>query len=138
MYIKGLTEYNKQGEEVKSACIFGRATKDGEIRETNSGKQVATVSVKAFGKKDGSAEFVTVKVFGGPFLQAIGNTKKGDAMMACGRMEERTFNDKRFVDMFAEFFLRAPNEEDTEANFAQLQKRVNDFNAIDDDSELPF
>ena len=137
MYIKGLTEYTKNGEEVKTACVFGRATKDGELRTTNNSKQIASVSVKAFGKKDGSAEFITVKAWGGVFANLIAATKKGDSMMACGRLEEREYNDKSYVDMMVDYYMRMPAEGSASTNFENLNQRVNDFNS-DDDCELPF
>lgn len=138
MYISGLKEYDKNGKEIKTACIFGRAVREGDVKETNSGKKIASVSVKAFGKKDGSAEFVTVKSWDGPFLRPISNTAKGDYMMACGRLEEREYNGKHYVDMMVEYYMRMPASGDVKDNFAELSGKVNDFNAIEEDSELPF
>lgn len=138
MYIKGVTEYNRKGEEVKTACIFGKATKDGELKTTNGGKKIATVSVKAFSKKDGTAEFVNVKAWDGAFLSLIASTQKGDSMMACGRLEEREYNDKKYVDMMVDYYMCMPADGGVSANFESLQQKVNDFNSIDDDSELPF
>jgi hypothetical protein len=138
MYIKGLTEFDKKGNEVKTACIFGKATKDGEVKKTGTGKNIASVSVKAYGKKDGGAEFVTVKAWDGPFLKPIGNTEKGDAMMACGRLEEREYNGKTYVDMIVDYYMRVPANGDSAENFGALSERVNSFNESDDDGELPF
>lgn len=138
MYIKGVTEYNRKGEEVKTACIFGKATKDGELKTINGGKQLASVSVKAFGKKDGNAEFVNVKAWDGPFLRLIANTAKGDSMMACGRLEEREYNDKKYVDMMVDYYMCMPADGGVSANFESLKTKVDTFNAIEEDSELPF
>lgn len=138
MYIKGLTEYDKNGNEVKTACIFGKAIRDGETKSTANGKQIASVSVKAFSKKDGTAEFVTVKAWGGPFYDMVANTQKGDSMMACGRLDEREYNEKKYVDMTVDYYMCIPAEGDPASNFASLQQKVNDFTAIDEDSELPF
>ena len=139
MYIKGITEYDKNGKEIKTCCIFGKATKDGELKTTNSGKRIASVSVKAFSKKDGSAEFITVKSWDGPFLKAIGSTEKGDAMMACGRLEEREYNGKTYVDMMVDYYSFVPANGSVVANFQDLCNKVDAFNAADDDGEeLPF
>lgn len=138
MYISGVKEYDKQGREMKTCCIFGRATKDGEIKSISGDKHLASISVKAFGRKDGSAEFVTVKAWDGPFLDAIANTEKGDAMMACGRLEEREYNGKSYVDMMVDFYLRVPADGGVSANFASLNQKVAEFNAIEEDNELPF
>ena len=138
MYIKGVTEYNRKGEEVKTACIFGKATKDGEIKAINADRHVASISMKAFGKKDGTAEFITVKAWDGPFLNAIGNTMKGDPMMACGRLEEREYNDKKYVDMMVDYYMCMPADGGVSANFESLKAKVDTFNAIEEDSELPF
>ena len=128
MYIKGLTEFDKKGNEVKTACIFGKATKDGEVKKTGTGKNIASVS----------AEFVTVKAWDGPFLKPIGNTEKGDAMMACGRLEEREYNGKTYVDMIVDYYMRVPANGDSAENFGALSERVSSFNESDDDGELPF
>lgn len=40
MFIKGITEYDRQGNEVKTGMVFGRATKDADHRRTNSGKDI--------------------------------------------------------------------------------------------------
>ena len=139
MFINGVKEYNKQGEELKTCCIFGRATRDGEVKQTANGKHIATVSVKAYSKRDGSAEFVSVKAWDGPFLNAIGNTLKGDSMMVCGNLVECEYNGKNYVDLMADFYLRVPAEGMPDENRETLQKRVDAFNAIDEDSgELPF
>lgn len=139
MYIKGLTEYDKNGNEVKTCCIFGKATRDGEVKESNNGKQFATTSVKAFSKKDGSAEFVTVKAWSGPFLRAVGNTMKGDTMMACGRLNERTYEGKTYVDLVVDYYVCCPASETTKANFDELVGKVNAaFGSDEDNSELPF
>jgi single-stranded DNA-binding protein len=151
MYIKGLTEFDRKGNEVKTACIFGKATRDGEVRKTGTGKNIASVSVKAYGKKDGSAEFVTIKAWDGPFLKPIGNTEKGDVMMACGRLVERKYNDKAcdspeesernaktYVDMIVDYYMRVPANGDSAENFGALSERVSSFNESDDDGELPF
>ena len=139
MYISGVKEYDKQGREMKTCCIFGRAIRDGEIKQTSNGKHIATISVKAYSKRDGSAEFVSVKAWDGPFLNAIGNTQKGDSMMVCGTLNEREYNGKNYVDLMADFYLRVPADGSQAENFTALNKRVETFNAInEDDGELPF
>lgn len=136
MYIKGLSEYDKNGQEIKTCCIFGKATKEGEIKATNDGKHIASVSVKAFNRKDGSAEFVTVKAWDGPFLKAVGNTEKGDVMMACGRLSEREYNGKTYVDLMVDYYMSIP----ASGGIADIAERINNsFNAVDDsESDLPF
>ncbi len=134
MYIKGLSEYDKNGKEIKTCCIFGKATKEGELKTLNNGKHIASVSVRAFSKKDGTAEFVTVKAWDGPFLRAIGNTEKGDPLMACGRLEEREYNGKTYVDLMVDYYSTIP----AGAGVAAVADRVASFNAIEDNSELPF
>lgn len=136
MYIKGVTEYSRKGEEVKTACIFGKAIRDGDIRSVAGDKHIASISVKALGREDGSAEFVTVKAWDGPFLHAIGNTMKGDVMMACGRLKKREGSE--YVDLIVDFYMSIPADGGVSANFKDLQQKVNDFNAIEEDSELPF
>lgn len=134
MYIKGMTEYDKNGKEIKTCCIFGKATKDGEVKEINGGKHVASVSVKAFSKQDGNAEFVTVKAWDGPFARMIGNTAKGDSMMACGRLAEREYNGKTYVDLMVDYYMCMP----AGGGVATIADRVNTFNESNADDELPF
>lgn len=134
MYINGTPDYNKDGNEVKTCCIFGKAVKDGEVRAVSGGKNVASVSVKACNKKDGSAEFVTVKAWDGPFLKAIGNTQKGDAMMACGRLNTREYGGKTYVDLMVDYYMYIPEN----GGIEMVTDAIKTFNANNEESELPF
>jgi len=105
MLINGVAEYARDGSEVKTALVAGRATGAGEMKQTQSGKHIANVSVKAFGRKDGSAAFLTVKSWNDGDIQKISSLKKGDAFLAAGRLDSREYNGKTYTDLIADIVL---------------------------------
>lgn len=138
MFIKGITEYDKQGSEVQTGMVFGRATKDAEHRRTNSGKDITTVSVKAYGRKDGTAAFLDIKCWGSLASSADG-VMKGDPVMAAGRLSSREYNGKTYLDLTADFFLSTAAAQ--AGNLQALSGRMQEsgFAPIaEEDGELPF
>lgn len=140
MFIKGITEYGRSGEEVQTGLVVGRATKDADHRRTSGGKDVTTVSVRAYGRKDGSAAFLDVKCWGGLSDQA-GRISKGDTFLAAGRLETREYKGKNYTDLIADFVLPLSPASAASDNFAALSGRMQDAGFADiseEDGELPF
>lgn len=138
MFIKGITEYDRQGNEVKTGMVFGRATKDADHRRTNSGKDITTVSVKAYDRKDGTAVFLDIKCWGSLASVADG-VMKGDPVMAAGRLSSREYNGKTYLDLTADFFL--PSAAAQAGNLQALSGRMQEsgFAPIsEEDGNLPF
>ena len=79
MLFNGVKEYNKDGNEFKTAMVVGSATRDGELKTTQNGKTYGAVGVRAFGRQDGTAAFVEVKSFREPWSRLIASFKIGRA-----------------------------------------------------------
>lgn len=139
MYIKGITEYAKDGSPVETALVAGRATSDGERRTTGGGKAYGTVSVKAFGRKDGTAAFLTVKAWDDPFASAIASLRKGDVFLVAGRIDRREYNGKSYTDLAADFVWTGPAASPAAALRERMESAGEGFVVLDgDESELPF
>lgn len=147
MYIKGITDYNKQGEPRETGLFAGPVSQDGELRTTKgSGKSYGSASVRAFNRKDGTAAFMTIKSYGS-FASLIANLRKGDHILCAGVVETREYNGKTYTDMLVDFILTTDDAlpftaaSTQEANRAALTGRMEQsgFAEIgEEDGELPF
>lgn len=105
MYIKGITDYSKQGRGPGRQALFaGPVSQDGELRSTKSGKSFGAASVRAFNRKDGTAAFITIKSYGA-FSSLIANLRKGDHILCAGIVESREYNGKTYTDMMVDFIM---------------------------------
>lgn len=144
MYIKGITDYNRNGEARDTGLFAGLVSQDGELRTTQNGKTYATASVRAFNRKDGTAVFMTLKTFSENLTGLVSNLRKGDRVLACGMVETREYSGKHYTDMLLDFLLTsdaAPAPAAQAANRAALESRMEQsgFAQIDEeDGELPF
>lgn len=149
MYVKGVPDHYK-GEKRETGLFAGLVSQDGEMRQTKNGKQVASCSVKAFGRQDGTAAFVTLKSFSGSTSAILCNLRKGDHILAAGVVESREYEGKTYTDMLVDFLLTMDTVPTAPAaNRASLQERVSSAGfgtgdgplaglSEDEDSELPF
>ncbi len=144
MYIKGITDYDRNGEARNTGLFSGPISQDGELRTTQGGKTYATASVRAFNRKDGTAVFMTLKTFSESLTGLVSNLRKGDRVLACGVVENREYNGKQYTDMLLDFLLTsdaAPVSAVQSANRSALESRMeaSGFDLIDgEDGELPF
>jgi len=151
MYIKGVPDYSKKGEHRETGLFAGLVSQDGELRQTQNGKQFGQASVRAFNRKDGTAAFISIKTFSEDMALLIANLRKGDRILAAGVVETREYNGKTYTDMLVDFILPgdvfpAPPVNQA-ANRAALENRMNTaapsnnsgFAEIgEEDGELPF
>lgn len=148
MYIKGITDYNREGEARETGLFAGLVSQDGELRTTKgSGKTYGSASVRAFNRKDGTAAFMTIKAFSETDAQRVAALRKGDRILAAGTVETREYNGKHYTDMLVDLLL-TPG--DVAGNRAALERRMesagfdtgrgnNDFTEIGgEDENLPF
>ena len=140
MFINGLPDYDRNGKEVKTGLIIAKATCDGDIRVTGTGKEIGSISVRAYGRKDGTAAFLTVKGWGklGRQLSVI---VKGDWVIAAGRLESREYNGKTYTDLVADWAL--PSNGGTSVRFPIPQDEAVDvsadeFSELENPGALPF
>lgn len=146
MYIKGIKDYSKNGEERETGLFAGLVSQDGELRETKNGKVFGSASVRAFNRKDGTAAFMTIKSFTEADASRIASLRKGDRVLAAGTVESREYNGKTYTDMLVDFLLAygaastAPAAAPAQ-NFSALSNRMKDtgFSEMgEEDGELPF
>ena len=144
MYIKGITDYNKQGESRETGLFAGLVSQDGELKQTQNGKEFGSASVRAFNRKDGTAAFMTIKSFGG-YSRLIANLRKGDRILCAGTVESREYNGKTYTDMLVDFMMTSdtiPAASAPAENRAALTQRMESagFAEItpEEDAEIPF
>ena len=144
MYIKGITDYNKQGESRETGLYAGLVSQDGELKRTQNGKEFGSASVRAFNRKDGTAAFMTIKSFG-DYSRLIANLRKGDRILCAGTVESREYNGKTYTDMLVDFMMTSdtiPAASAPAENRAALTQRMESagFAEItpEEDAELPF
>ena len=144
MYIKGITDYNKQGESRETGLFAGLVSQDGELKRTQNGKEFGSASVRAFNRKDGTAAFMTIKSFG-DYSRLIANLRKGDRILCAGTVESREYNGKTYTDMLVDFLMASdtiPAASAPAENRAALTQRMESagFAEItpEENAELPF
>ena len=83
MYIKGIPDYSRDGKQKETGLFAGLVSQDGELKQTQNGKEFGSASVRAFNRKDGTAAFMTIKSFG-DYSRLIANLRKGDRILCAG------------------------------------------------------
>ena len=143
MYIKGIQDYSRDGKQKETGLFAGLVSQDGELKQTQNGKEFGSASVRAFNRKDGTAAFMTIKSFG-DYARLIANLRKGDHILCGGVIDTREYNGKTYTDMLVDFIMAAdamPAAPSTAENRAELTKRMDSAGfseMMDGDSELPF
>ena len=143
MYIKGIPDYSKNGEARETGLYASLVSQDGELKQTQNGKEFGSASVRAFNRKDGTAAFMTIKSFG-DYSRLIANLRKGDHILCAGIVESREYNGKTYTDMMVDFLIAGdtvPSASAPAENRAALSKRMDSagFAEIsEEDGELPF
>lgn len=145
MYIKGITDYSRDGKQKETGLFAGLVSQDGELKQTQNGKEFGSASVRAFNRKDGTAAFMTIKSFG-DYSRLIANLRKGDRILCAGTVESREYNGKTYTDMLVDFIVASdimpPAASVPAENRAALTQRMDSagFSEItpEEDAELPF
>ena len=146
MYIKGIPDYSRDGKQKETGLFAGLVSQDGELKQTQHGKEFGSASVRAFTRKDGTAAFMTINSVG-DYARLIANLRKGDHILCAGVIDTREYNGKTYTDMLVDFLMASdamPAEIVTSPaeNRAALTKRMDSagFAEIEDDIEkmLPF
>ena len=143
MYIKGIPDYSRDGKQKETGLFAGIVSQDGELKQTQNGKEFGSASVRAFNRKDGTAAFMTIKSFG-DYARLIANPRKGDHILCGGVVESREYNGKTYTDMLVDFLIASdamPAAPSPAENRAALNKRMDSAGfseMMDGDSELPF
>lgn len=144
MYIKGIPDYSRDGKQKETGLFAGIVSQDGELKQTQNGKEFGSASVRAFNRKDGTAAFMTIKSFG-DYSRLIANLRKGDRILCAGVVESREYNGKTYTDMLVDFLMASdamPEAPGPAENRAAPTQRMDSagFSEItpEEDAELPF
>ena len=143
MYIKGIPDYSRDGKQKETGLFAGLVSQDGELKQTQNGKEFGSASVRAFNRKDGTAAFMTIKSFG-DYSRLIANLRKGDHILCAGVIDTREYNGKTYTDMLVDFLMASdamPAAPSPAENRAALTRRMDSAGfseMMDGDSELPF
>ena len=144
MYIKGIPDYSRDGKQKETGLFAGLVSQDGELKQTQNGKEFGSASARAFNRKDGTAAFMTIKSFG-DYSRLIANLRKGDRILCAGTVESREYNGKTYTDMLVDFMMTSdtiPAASAPAENRAALTQRMDSagFSEItpEEDAELPF
>lgn len=139
---------------MNSVVLIGRLARDPELRFTTSGKAVATFSVavnRAFSKTK-EADFFNIVVWGKSAEHCANYLSKGRLVGIQGRLQSRSYEtqngDKRYVTEvvadqveFLEWGNRENQNQSQSGSFNDFNSAdidLNDFEAIDDDEDIPF
>lgn len=132
---------------LNSVIIMGRLTRDPEMRHTQNGTAVASLTLacdRDFKPKNGEKEtdFIDVVVWGKTAEFAANYFTKGRMAIVDGRLQVRNWQDKdgnrrKSVEVVADNLYFADSKRDSKP---QESRAVYDqeFDEIEDDGDLPF
>ena len=128
--------------------IMGRLTRDPELRRTASGTACAnfTLAVDRDFSKDNETDFIDCVTWGKTAEFVERNFSKGRMMIAAGRLQIRTWQDRdgnkrRNAEVVADNVYFGDSKKESNAdNFGNIQaSQVDDYAVLDgDNDDLPF
>lgn len=129
--------------------IMGRLTRDPELRRTQSGKAVTSVTLavdRDFKGQNGEKEtdFIDIVAWSNIAEFVSNYFKKGDMAIVSGRLQSRRWEDRdgnkrTAIEIVAEnIYFCGPKKSQQEQNFNQLADAVDKFQEIEDQGNLPF
>lgn len=132
----GTDTFNGQAYDVY--MLVGNATSDAELRQSKAGKSFGKVSVAAKKNPDSTTMYVNITGFRG-LSATVGSIKKGEAIMAVGKLDKREYNGKTYWDLMADFVATAGSGAMTTMSFKPVAKvEAPAFREIPEMEELPF
>lgn len=129
--------------------IMGRLTRSPELRRTQSGKAVTSVTLavdRDFKGQNGEKEtdFIDIVAWSNIAEFVSNYFKKGDMAIVSGRLQSRRWEDRdgnkrTAIEIVAEnIYFCGPKKSQQEQNFNQLADAVDKFQEIEDQGNLPF
>lgn len=139
---------------MNSVILIGRLARDPELRFTASGKAVATFSLavnRPFSREK-EADFFNIVVWGKTAENCANYIAKGRLVAVEGRLQSRSYEtqtgEKRYVTEVVantvEFLDWGNKEKQTTSNtikdddFGSIDIDINEFQAMDEDEDIPF
>ena len=143
---------------LNKAVLIGNLGRDPEIRQTNDGKEIASITIatsdswkdKATGEKKEKTEWHRVVIFNEGLVSVVKNyTKKGSKVYIEGSLQTRKWVDNTGQEKYTtEIVLQNFNSQlillDTkgastgQSDFGSAKKSENNFDHSDLDDEIPF
>lgn len=129
------------GTEQPIYLLQGNATRDAEDKPAG-GHAHTVVSIAAQKKEDGSTTYVTLNGWRN-LAPVVRDVRKGDSVLAIGKLKSREYNEKTYWDMDADFVC-VSGAHLPPAGFRPVECGVDvsaaDFNDLSDEEsgELPF
>ncbi|MCK9267580.1 MAG: single-stranded DNA-binding protein [Alkaliphilus sp.] len=136
--------------------LIGRLARDPELRFTQSGKSVANFSVavnRPF-SKDGEADFFNIVVWGKIAENCANYLAKGRLVAIEGRLQNRSYEtqtgEKRYITEIVANTVKfldwgdrggrttVPIKQEQEDDFEDIDIDINEFQAMDEDEDVPF
>lgn len=133
--------------------LIGRLARDPELRFTSSGKAVAnfSVAVNRTFSRDGEADFFNIVVWGKVAENCANYIAKGRLVGIEGRLQNRTYEtqagEKRYITEIVadnvEFLDWGNKGKQTtltkeDDDFENIDIDINEFQAMDEDEDVPF
>ncbi len=139
---------------MNSVVLIGRLARDPELRFTASGKAVATFSLavnRPFSREK-EADFFNIVVWGKTAENCANYIEKGRLVAVEGRLQSRSYEaktgEKRYVTEVVantvEFLDWGNKEKQTTSNnmqdddFGSIDIDISEFQAMDEDEDIPF
>lgn len=129
-----------KGEEYDVYFLTGNACSDAERKQTKAGKTFYKVNVAAQQNPDSTTMYVTVMGFAG-LSATVGSFKKGEAVLAVGKLEKNDYNGKTYWNLIPEYVNSVGSGAMTNMSFKPVAQQANtgSFSEIAEaDEELPF
>lgn len=139
---------------MNKVILIGRLAVDPELRFTASGKAVATfrIAVNRPFSKENEADFFNVVVWGRIAENCANYLAKGRLVAVDGRLQSRTYEtqagERRYVTEVVgnqvEFLEWGDKNKTTQAqpkkedDYSSVDIDINEFQAMDDDEDIPF
>ena len=119
------------------AILMGRLTKDPELKNTTSGKEVITFNLAVDRFTKGESDFLTCTAWDKTAEFIVKYLKKGSKVVVQGRIQTRPYDRKDGSKAIAtEIVVTAVDFADSKNN-APTEKEP-DFDSISDSDSLPF
>ena len=99
----GTDSYN--GKETPVYLVCGNATRDAESKMAGD-KKLSTVGIAAAKKKNGETVYININGWRGLYREVL-CVKKGDSILAVGRLKDREYNGKTYYDLDADFVCKS-------------------------------
>lgn len=133
-------------------AIMGRLARDPELRQTTSGKSVATFTIACDrNKKDGGADWIPVTAWDRTAEFVCKYFQKGSLIAIDGRLQSRSYQDKNgnnrtAIEVVASNVHFAGKNEQPKTGFqpagsapdVQVSDSGQDYEVIDESEDLPF